>query len=188
MKKGQIWISAVLYIALGVVAISLILTAGIPLMNKMKDRNTVIQTRDIFTALDNAIMEVRNEGVGSRRVLPIMIKGGTLLIDSSQTVEELRWKMKTEAWLVEPCPERGDDKRSICDGDGYVLKEGNTYQYQTSTIVEDEYEARLEIIYLDKVDLETNNVNPLSGRYSIAIENQGSTDPLKPPKIYLQIS
>jgi len=59
MKKGQIWISAVLYIALGVVAISIVLSAGVPLINKIKDKNTIVQTKDILFAVDNIIRKVR---------------------------------------------------------------------------------------------------------------------------------
>ena len=39
-KSGQIWISAVIFITLGIVAISLILAAAIPLVGKIKDKNS----------------------------------------------------------------------------------------------------------------------------------------------------
>ena len=46
-KKGQIWVSTVLYMALGLIAISVILSAGIPMINRMKERNTIIESKEI---------------------------------------------------------------------------------------------------------------------------------------------
>ena len=79
------WISAVLYIALGTVAITIVLSAGVPVINKIKDKNTIIQTRDIMLSLDNIIREVRDEGTGSRRVIsPFTIKGGSMFIKDNE--------------------------------------------------------------------------------------------------------
>ena len=44
-KKGDIWISAALYTALGLILITVILSVGMPFVNKIKDRNTVLQTK-----------------------------------------------------------------------------------------------------------------------------------------------
>ena len=80
--KGQVWISAVLYIAIGIVAISLILSAGLPLIYKMRDRNTVMQTKDLLHTFDSSIRQVASEGLGSQRVLdPVIIKGGKLSVE-----------------------------------------------------------------------------------------------------------
>ena len=47
-KKGDVWVSAVLYIALGMVLITLILSAGLPLIEKMRDKNTIVQTKNLL--------------------------------------------------------------------------------------------------------------------------------------------
>ena len=79
--KGQIWISAVLYSALGIIIITIILSAGLPLINKIRDRNLVTQTKDIMRTLDDNIKKVANEGPGSKRFLsPLIIDGGELVI------------------------------------------------------------------------------------------------------------
>ena len=45
MKNGQTWISAVLYIALGTILLTIILAAGLPVINNLRDKNVVIQTQ-----------------------------------------------------------------------------------------------------------------------------------------------
>ena len=40
-KKGEVWISAALYFGLGIIIITLILTAGMPVINKLTNRNTI---------------------------------------------------------------------------------------------------------------------------------------------------
>ncbi len=72
-KKGDVWVSAVLYIALGMVIITIVLAAGLPLVTKMKDKNTVAQTKRVMLSIDDNLKEVATEGPGSRRVIPLEI-------------------------------------------------------------------------------------------------------------------
>lgn len=180
MKKGQLWVSAVLYIALGVVAITLVLSAGIPLINKMKDRSTVLEAKELMSALDTAINDVRREGSGSKRALsPVIIKGGSLLIDPKG--EKLRWKLKTSAVMVEPCiitPEYYQDDSGVldfCKAQDLILKEGNLDYFETTTLVKKEYYVRVELDYKNKINIISTNSNPLTGKYSFSIENVGAS-------------
>src|SRR3989338_5456720 len=103
-KKGVIWISAVIYIALGIVAITLILAAGLPLINSLKDKNTYSQTKDILIHIDQNIEEISTEGPGSRRFIDtIVIKGGKLdmIIEEQEKLKTIRWTMTTPAVIVE---------------------------------------------------------------------------------------
>ena len=38
-KKGDIWVSAILYFGLGIIVIAILLAAGLPVINKLKDKN-----------------------------------------------------------------------------------------------------------------------------------------------------
>ncbi len=172
MKKGQIWISAVLYIALGVVAITIVLSAGVPVINKIKDKNVIIQTRDIFLTLDNIIREVRDEGPGSRRIIePFTIKGGSLFIKPEEN--KILWEMKTATVFTEPCGKT----RLECETKELIVKEGPVSMYETTTIVEDEYVMHLELSYEKVAVLElvgdTGRNAPLLGKYNLKIENKG---------------
>lgn len=178
-KKGFVWVSAVLYIALGVVAISLVLSAGLPLINKMKDRNTVIQTKDLMHTIDKNIWQVRSEGIGSKRFLqPIIIKGGKLMIFSNEKGGENKnkiiWEMNTKVKMMEACdPNKGAD--ATC-----TQSEGNLKMYSYLTKVEDEYKIVLELDYTNNIDIslpeggEYTSGSGLIGNYGLAIENSGA--------------
>ena len=140
MKKGQIWISAVLYIALGVVAITVVLSAGVPLINKLKDKNTIIQTKEIFLTIDNVIRQVRDEGPGAKRVIdPLIIKDGDLIFDSTEN--DIKWNLKTNVVFSEPCGKTKAD----CISNDLIVKEGTLNIYETNTIAASEYFVNLEL-------------------------------------------
>lgn len=168
-KRGFIWISAVLYIALGIVAISLVLTAGLPLINKMRDRNTVLQTKDLMHTIDKNIWQVRSEGVGSRRFLePVIIKGGKLFIDDNENI--IWWEMKTKTKIMEACEEGKDE-------DWCKQTEGNLLMKATETRIEGEYLISLLLDYSKNIDLEItgdySSGSSLVGKYALSIENTG---------------
>ncbi|MEK6937203.1 MAG: hypothetical protein AABW58_03980 [Nanoarchaeota archaeon] len=194
IKKGQIWISAVLYIALGVVAITIVLSAGVPVINKMKDKNTIIQTRDILLSLDNVIREVRDEGTGSRRVIsPFTIKGGNMFFKDDEN--KIVWDMKTKVVFVQPCTKINSDRKG-CEDDKLLIKEGPVELYETKTIVEEEYVMHLELNFNDVAFLvvkEGIGKNaPLLGKYNLKIENKGIDENRDPqtnlPDIELSLS
>ena len=101
-KRGQIWVSAVLYIALGMIVITLILSAGVPLINNMRDRNTISQTKMVMFDLDSNIKAVANEAKGSVRYLsPVGINAGQLFIDQGDS-NKIEWNMITQNKMIEP--------------------------------------------------------------------------------------
>src|SRR3989344_3282188 len=178
MKKGQIWTSAVLYIVLGVIAISIVLSAGIPLINKIKDKNTIIQTKELLFDLDNVVREVRDEGTGSRRVIqPFTIKDGKFFINTTANAagieNKIQWELKTSTLFVEPC---GKTKRD-CETNNLIIKEGSLNIYQTSTIIDNEYVVHLELDYNNigflNMKSSLGKDSPLIGKFSFTIENGG---------------
>lgn len=172
-RKGFVWVSAVLYIALGIVAISLVLSAGLPLINKMRDRNTILQTKDVMNAIDKNIWQVRSEGVGSRRFLePVIIKGGKLMIygDTSSTNQnKIIWEMKTQAKIMEACP-YNEATESWCK-----QSEGNLLMIGQETKIKDEYLITLELDYNGNMKIVLGEGytagSALVGKYGISIEN-----------------
>jgi len=97
-KKGQVWISAVLYILIIVVAITIILNTGLPILEKMKDKTVFVQAKNTLTNLDQYIQRIKDEGQGSQRVIPIEIRKGDVSVEG----ERLMWKIETEAEILEP--------------------------------------------------------------------------------------
>ncbi len=97
-EKGEIWVSAVIYVLVGVIVLTIVIQAGIPLIKKLQERNSVNQARNTFTALDQQIQEIAKEGQGSQRVVPLDVSEGTVKVEDSK----LRWKIETSSKIIEP--------------------------------------------------------------------------------------
>lgn len=159
MKRGAIWISAVLYIALGIIVITLVLTAGMPLIEKMKDQNIFSQTKKLMYVIDENIRDVVNEGPGSKRYLsPLEINEGELIIDTEK--ENIIWKMITTNRMFEP---------------DIVFTEGNLIMWLNETQNEDEYQLSLELGFTSVANLTLSSVsgNPFKGKYSLSVYHTG---------------
>jgi len=165
--KGQLWISAVLYIALGVVIITLILAAGLPLINKMRDRNTILQTKEMLLQVDENIRAVISEGPGSKRYLsPIEIGKGELYIDKEGT-SNVTWIVRTNNKMMEP---------------NILFREGYIEFFLQESLVENEYVVNLNLDYYKIANLELSDKtpygNPFTGTYSLTIERTDQYSPV----------
>ena len=158
MKKGEIWISAVLYTAIGIIAMTLILAAGIPMINKIKDRNTYAQTKDLMYIFDESIRTVITEGLGSQRELsPFNVQRGNFYIYDNS----INWSMKTTSLIVEPSSA----------SNRIVKKEGTLDIWQDETNIKDEYNINLGVNYKNlKFDIESESSNPFLGSYVVLVK------------------
>ena len=159
MKRGQIWISAVLYIALGVMLITIVLAAGVPLVEKLRDRNTLLQTKELMYAIDDNIKTVATEGTGSKRFLsPLNIDKGELIIDEKS--DEIIWRTRTHYKAMES---------------GIDFREGALILSSQETNIEDEFLLMIKLAYssLANITLDSQFDNPFVGTYSLLIEHTG---------------
>lgn len=157
-KRGQLWISAVIYIALGVVVLTIVLSAGIPLITKMKDRNVYAQTKKTVTLLDENIRAVTS-APAAQRFLTLEMGQGNFSIDDVNNA--IRWQMTTKAEL---------------QALGTEFKEGNLNTKLSSTIVKGEYSLLVELNYTGVADLTISPdsaVGPYSGKFTLAMKNNG---------------
>jgi len=171
-KKSSLWISAVLYIALGVLIITLILSAGMPLIDKLKDQNVFAQTKKLMHTLDQNIRQVANEGPGSKRYLsPFEINQGSLDLEKGETSDSyqtITWSMITNNKLMEPTP---------IGGDPFTIREGNLIQWLDETKNKDEYLINIKLEYADVTSLELGSIGtPISGKYSLTISHTSRFD------------
>ncbi|MFA5887721.1 MAG: hypothetical protein WC852_03360 [Candidatus Nanoarchaeia archaeon] len=185
-KKGDVWISAVLYMALGVIVLTIILAAGVPMIQKMKDKNSFSQAKTVFFTLNQNINDVINEGPASRRYMsPFEIKSGEFTID--ETNDRIIWSMKTKAKMMEPSYDftqtPGVDTPSIPE-----FQEGDLYMYAQDTNIVDEYIASLKLDYTDiaHIQLESPFAGPFAGTYSLTVEHMGEYED-NLPKIKIKI-
>ncbi|MDI6737593.1 MAG: hypothetical protein QME12_03685 [Nanoarchaeota archaeon] len=203
-KKGDVWISAVLYMALGVIVLTIVLAAGVPMIQKMKDKNSFSQAKTVFYTVNENMKEVINEGPGSRRFLsPFEIKTGEFDIDT--TNNQVIWSMKTKAKMMEPsyyftAKPMVDDPRCLSECRQCTsipcFREGDLYLFAQETNIVDEYIANLKLSYNGIAQLQLDSVftGPFAGSYSFTIKHTGTYndpgDALCPncPKIELKIA
>jgi len=95
-RKSQMWVSAILYILVVVVALTLILSVGIPIINEMKEKIAFNRAKDTMLNLDQHIVDIASEGEGSQRVIPIEINAGKLKVENNQLI----WELDTSADIV----------------------------------------------------------------------------------------
>lgn len=179
-KKADIWVSAVLYIALGMILITLILSAGLPLIGKMRDKNTIVQTKNLLFNLHANIETVANEGVGSTRYIsPFVVSSGSLNIERDK--DRIIWKMTTKSLMMEP------NDMATQESNLETFKEGALTMWMMKTAVEGEYEIYLELGYEGRFDITSDPVDPasLTGKYSLSVQNLEAGDI---PKIFLDVT
>ena len=172
-KKGDVWISAVLYFGLGLVIITILLAAGLPVINKLKDKNIVIQSKEVMHTLDESIREVVKEGSGSQRVVTINIKKGSLVIDEANDI--VMWAYNnSKVFISEPGIPVQEGKLTVLSENSPMKK---SYNIQIST----NYSGIADVINSDKGTI-------LVGINDLVIRNQGLDTTVTPNKIKIGIS
>lgn len=91
LRKGQIWISAVIYVLVISSTLLIVLKFGVPIIDEMKDRNVFEKSKTMMSALDEQILQVANEGEGSQRVVSLDIIEGNLYVENNEIV----WEFET---------------------------------------------------------------------------------------------
>ena len=153
-KKGDIWVSAVIYIALGIIILSIVLAVGIPTIQKMKDNHVAKQTKEIMFKIDENIRSVYNQGPGAQTQIKVKVGKGDLTINPNQ----LEWMMRTKALLSEP---------------GVTVTEGPLEIKTENSAQEGEYDVFLWLNYDENIDLVFEGTNPLRGTKLLTIINEG---------------
>ncbi len=97
-KRAEIWVSAVLYVLIVVTVVVIVLNAGLPFIDSLRERSSVTKARDTLSALDQHIEDIAAEGQGSQRVVPIEVGEGTLRVVDNK----LQWEIETKSKIIEP--------------------------------------------------------------------------------------
>ncbi len=157
-KRGQIWISAVLYMAIGIVILTLIISVGMPVINKMRDRHTLIQTEEMMLSLDGIIRSVYNQGPGAQDVASLEVSQGNLDVNSA--IELILWEMDTTALLSEP---------------GVTVEHGNMILETTEQ--GNTYHVKLSLDYsTTAINITYSGFLPISGKHRISVQNAGNNE------------
>ncbi len=176
-KKGDIWVSAVLYFGLGIIVISILLAAGLPVINKLRDKNILIQTKEAFNVLDENMLTVINGGPDSQRPITLEIKRGEINIDDVN--DKIIWVFKdSKVFASDPTvtmPINLEGTRNIRVKTTPSTTKG---RYNIEYILD--YSAIADIISL------TTEVKTLRGTTKRLIRNEGLQPPANNPAGQLQ--
>jgi|TARA_Y100000310_G_scaffold312849_1_gene360580 hypothetical protein len=151
-KKANVWISAVIFTGLGLAIMAIILAAGLPAIETMKDTYATKQTKELMLVLDKNIREVHNEGPGSQRQLKLKINKGDFNIGETS----INWSLRTKAVLSEP---------------GFQYQEGNLIILTQESAQQGEYDLQLTLEYT-QIQLNSTE-DTLKGTNLLSISNQG---------------
>ncbi|MDD5133600.1 MAG: hypothetical protein PHD81_00435 [Candidatus Nanoarchaeia archaeon] len=164
-KKADIWISAVIYVALGVVILAVVLAATTPAINKMRDRNTYLQTKEVMHKIDSTIKDVLREGPGAQRTASIEIQRGEFSITTgtdNPTTTPPTIAPKKINWV--------GPSRYIASQEGSTITEGNI---KISTTKQgSQYQITLTLDYTNALAGLTTDLKTLSGKYNLLIKNE----------------
>ncbi len=168
-KKGDVWISAVLYFGIGIVMITILLTAGLPVINKLRDKNIIIQTKQVMHTLDDNIREVIKEGPGSQRVVTVNIKKGIINIDQDDN-NEIRWIFQGANIPISEPAERGADPADIIE-----VAEGKIFITTQDGAEGKKYDVNIILKY-EELDVDITrggDVGDIVGIGDLVIRNNG---------------
>ncbi len=97
-KRAEVWISVVIYTLVAILALSLLLGTGLPILNEMKERTVFSKTKEIMLQLDTHLTELTNQGEGSQSTLSFEIRDGKVLFED----DELIWEIEAKSPIVSP--------------------------------------------------------------------------------------
>ena len=144
-KKGDVWVSAILYFGLGIIIITIMLTAATPVINKLRDKNIIIQTKDIFQVIDANIREVAREGPGAQRPLTVDVRKGEFSFPvDGRTVQ---WKYESKALIADVCLPPSANAPPPADIDCPQVREGNVKIIVRPGKADKSYDTTLKLDY-----------------------------------------
>ncbi len=120
-KRGQLWISAVIYVLVIVAVIVIVIEALTPVIEDMKDKAIFNRARDSFLIINDYIKSVGSEGQGSQRTVPIEVQKGSLYVEDNG----IKWKLDTDASILE-------HRTQVEMGNLIVVANGDVDAYETA--------------------------------------------------------
>ncbi|MBI4438399.1 hypothetical protein HY640_00540 [Candidatus Woesearchaeota archaeon] len=131
-RRGEVWISVVIYVMVVVVVMVIVIEAGLPILRSVRDRAAFSRVKDTMSALDQHIVDIANEGPGSQRVIPLEVPKGDVRVSGNRFL----WKLETETKLVEPRTKIDQGSLVIAsDVDVSVTDYGSHYIIENSRVL-----------------------------------------------------
>jgi hypothetical protein len=98
LRKGQIWVSVIIYTMVAILSLVLILNTGIPLLSELKDRAIFEKVKDIMIDLDAHVTTIASQGIGSQATVAFEIRDGVVKF----TDDSFMWEIETDKEIISP--------------------------------------------------------------------------------------
>jgi hypothetical protein len=123
-RKGvSSFIAGVLMIFISFMALALVITMGLPSLNRAKEAATINEATQHMRELDSMIREVASEGTGALRSMVMKVSSGTYTVNGKSDSVDFTYEMKY----------------GLIDY-GTFLKEGNLYMMSGTSAKASEYD------------------------------------------------
>ncbi|MBI3413203.1 MAG: hypothetical protein HY051_03930 [Candidatus Aenigmarchaeota archaeon] len=93
-------IAGVIYTGLVVTTVTLVITLGLPQLDRITESTLYLNVREGMNNLDKAIEKVASEGRGSVRIVPLEIRNGDFTIDDVNDL--VKYEIETVSEIVSP--------------------------------------------------------------------------------------
>ena len=163
-KISQVWVETAIYTLIGLTLIAVVLSAALPQIEKIKDRETVKQTIVAINQLNQKIAEAR-EAPSSTRLYDIVISKGKLEIDGEK---------ETITYVLENTKlEFSEVGEKIKEGD--IITETQKYGSRFNILLSINLTKNTNLTFNNLDVLKT--LQPGPSPYRLVIYNNGTIDP-----------
>ncbi|MEM4397302.1 MAG: hypothetical protein QW757_01600 [Candidatus Woesearchaeota archaeon] len=90
-KKSQIWVSVIIYTLVSVLALTIVLNTGMPIINELRERASFNKIKDNMLFLDNTINDISKQAEGSQQNVFFDVKEGEIYFKD----DSLIWEIET---------------------------------------------------------------------------------------------
>lgn len=126
MRKGiEPLLASVLFVAISIIAITIVVQIGMPAIEKLQDMAAIEQAKGVLSNLDTVIRDVAVEGLGSTRVLSLELKKGNLVVDSLNN--RIYYELKTYADIISPRSRKAIGNLIIASDSNVNVRENATH-------------------------------------------------------------
>lgn len=99
-NNAQVWVETVIYTLIALVLIALALAFVKPKVEEFQDKSSIERAINIMKEVDNSLEEVKNQGVGNKRIIEFQLAKGSLKING--VGDNLVFELKSRYEYSEP--------------------------------------------------------------------------------------
>lgn len=132
-KAMSVLVSFVMIVAISIVAISIVLSIGLPAIERAKDAALINEAKNIMQSIDSTARQVLFEGNGAQRVFSISSTGGDYFAEKA--TDRIIFKLNSISNLIDPGTSKKEGNLIISAGTDVKASEYDANSDGTSELV-----------------------------------------------------